>query len=117
MKKIEDGRIQCRVKIIGVYKGRPFEYIDPVDSDGSQFYWPPDEENANYEPSEFWWAEGNMSCDCNRSAFIGIDLDCGDTILIDRIEPIEKTEIYLPPLILNESKKQSNKSIDADQKR
>ena len=104
MKKLDDGRIRCRVKIVGTYNGKPFEYIDPEDSEGSQFYWPPDKDNPEYEPSESWWSVGNMSCDCNRCEYVGVDLDCGHTIFIDRIKCIEDTDVILPPLILNESR-------------
>lgn len=86
MKVLDDGRVQCRVKIVGTCldTGEVFEYIDPEDSEGSQFYWP------NGDPSTFWWSEGNMSCDCNRGLFVGIDdKGCGSTICIDTIEAID----------------------------
>ena len=28
------------------------------------------------EYSEFWWEEGNGSCDCNRGLEFGLDLPC-----------------------------------------
>ena len=35
------------------------------------------------EGSEFWWTEGNMGCDCNRSILFGDatleNAECGDT--------------------------------------
>ena len=101
MKILDDGRIQGRVRIIGSYHGNQFEYIDPDNCDGSQ-YWNSTEHNG-YEPSEFWWSEGNMSCDCNRGFLIGKTLECGNEIRIDRIECIEETEQGLPALVLNES--------------
>lgn len=100
MEILEDGRVNCRVKIIGTYKGRPFEYVDP-EGVGSQFICP------DGDPSTGWWTDGNMACDCNRSVFLpeewGVEDVCGHEILIDRIEPIDYDA---PPLILNESKKE-----------
>lgn len=93
-----DGVVQCRVRITGTYQGKPFTYEDPPDDQGSQFYHP------DGDPSEFWWSEGNMACDCNRGAYVGIkDMPCGDTICIDVIAPIDYDA---PPLILNESAKE-----------
>lgn len=47
------------------------------------------EENRDWEEhSDFWWTEGNMSCDCNRQRFFepgghasdhAIGFPCGDT--------------------------------------
>ena len=97
MKILEDGRINCRVKITGTYHGRPFEYIDP-EGCYSQFIWP------NGDPSSLWWSEGGMRCDCARSYLLpeewGIELDCGEEIMIDSIEPIDYNG---PVLHLNES--------------
>lgn len=95
MKVFPDGRIQCRVRITGTYQGKPFVYEDPKDDEGSQFY------DADGEPSTHWWSEGNMSCDCNRSKFVKVDLDCGDGILIDTIAPIDYSGTIL---LLMESK-------------
>ena len=84
MKILDDGRINCRVKITGTFKGQPFEYTDPESTPGSQFY------DRDGDPSRFWWAEGNFSCDCNRGQFVGLDeMECGETINIDKIEPID----------------------------
>lgn len=91
---LPDGRIQCRVKIIGSYRGEKFEYIDPENSDGSQFF------SEDGDPSTYWWSEGNYSCDCNRSEFLSEELfgkweknsginECGDEILIDEIVPLD----------------------------
>lgn len=98
MKVLDDGRIQCRVKIIGTFCGEPFEFIDPEDSKGSQFIWP------DGDPSTYWWTDGNFSCDCNRAQFIGKkigDVECGETINIDKIIPID---FEAKTLELNESK-------------
>ena len=98
MQKLDDGRINCRVKITGTYKGKPFEYIDPEGVEGSQYIWP------DGDPSTFWWAEGNMACDCNRSYFLpeewGVSNECGDEILIDTIVPVDYDG---PSLELNET--------------
>ncbi len=95
MKVLEDGSINCRVKITGTFHGKPFEYVDPEGSEGSQYVWP------NGDPSTFWWAEGNLSCDCNRARFIGDEeMKCGNTIHIDEIEPIDYDG---PILFLNET--------------
>ncbi len=92
---LDDGRIQCRVKITGTFRGKPFEYIDPEDSGGSQYIWP------DGDPSTFWWTDGNYSCDCNRWRFAGVEeLDCGEEICIDKIEPIDYDA---EPLVLNET--------------
>jgi hypothetical protein len=78
---LADGRINCRVKITGTYKGERFVYTDP-EGVYSQYYLP------DGNPSRFWWEEGNMACDCNRGVFIDADLDCGNTVCIDTIEPL-----------------------------
>lgn len=103
MKLLDDGkRIRCRVRIEGTFLGMPWFYEDPQDSDGSQVIWV--EEN---DPSDFWWREGNMACDCNRYEFLPGNLqaihsgDCGHEIMIDTIIPIEGER--LPVLYLNES--------------
>jgi hypothetical protein len=84
MKILDDGRVRCRVKITGTFKGKPFEYIDPENTDGSQFY------HQDGDPSTFWWTYGNYACDCNRAQFVGLaGLECGGTINIDKIEPID----------------------------
>ena len=99
-KQSEDGRIQCRVKITGTYRGSPWEFIDPEDSDGSQFI------DADGDPSSFWWTEGNFGCDCNRAKFLpeawGVEDDCGTLIKMDKIEPIDK-ELAQYTLELNET--------------
>lgn len=103
MKVLKDGRIQVRVKITGTFEGKPWEYTDPTDDEGSQYIWP------NGDPSTYWWSEGNMACDCNRRHYahpgkdLAADADnpCGDTISIDRIEPVEGED--LPTLVLNET--------------
>lgn len=96
MKVLKDGRINCRVKITGTYLGKTFTYTDPEGTDGSPYYWP------DGDPSIYWWSEGNFSCDCNRCEFIGIkNMECGDLIFIDRIEPVDYPEGE--SLILNES--------------
>lgn len=89
MKVLEDGSIQCRARITGTYQGMPFVYEDPEGDEGSQYY------DAEGDPSTYWWAEGNFSCDCNRSQFVGVDLDCGDEIFIDTIAPIDYPGVIL----------------------
>lgn len=107
MTHLLDGRIRYRVKIIGTFRGLPWEYHDPEGTE-SQFLWIEDN-----DPSEYWWSEGSMSCDCNRIRFLpkemqdiliaekGDNLCGGCEINIDRIEPLEGNN--LPSLILNES--------------
>lgn len=131
MRVLDDGRIECRVRIRGTFRGEPFEYVDPdgqdVDGDeqhGSQFIWPAgvvsDIENGP-DPSTWWWSEGNMGCDCNRDYLLpehmrkllpkrsnSPDEDgclCGHEILIDSIEPVEcgPNGERLPSLFLNET--------------
>lgn len=98
MQVLDDGRIRCRVRITGTYKGNAFEYTDPEDDEGSQFIWP------NGDPSTFWWSEGNMACDCNRAKYLpeawGVEDECGHEICIDRIEPVDYDG---PVLELNET--------------
>jgi hypothetical protein len=96
MTVLGDGRIRCRVKITGTFRGRVWEYVDPEDSEGSQFIWPEDED-GNVDPSQFWWSEGNMGCDCNRRSFLPDEMkdeigeiQCGDLIKIDEIIPVER---------------------------
>jgi len=70
----------ARAKFTGTYNGTPFEYVDPENDVGSNNL------DGNWE---FFWCEGNFSCDCNRSYLVGEDdLPCGDAIRIKRIEPI-----------------------------
>lgn len=109
---------RCRVKITGTFRGRPFEYVDPPDSEGSQFLWLEDPDD---KVSEYWWTDGNFGCDCNRARFVnfleseypelfeeksygamgaGVTFRCGHEILIDAIVPLDPA---LPALILNES--------------
>lgn len=91
---IRNGIINCRVTITGTYKGKTFTYIDAEGEPGSQFI------HAGNDPSTFWWSEGNFACDCNRGQFVGLDLPCGDAVLIDSIVPLDPS---LPSLFLNES--------------
>ena len=96
MKRSDNGTIQCRVKITGTFRGKLYEYVDSEDHPGSQFIW------SNGDPSTRWWTDGNMSCDCNRGRFIGIhDMECGETINIDTIEPVDYDG---PMLTLNETR-------------
>lgn len=127
MKVLDDGRLQVRVKITGTFRGQPWEYTDPDTREGSQFLWPPgshddygdDEINAReWGNSYYWWASGNLACDCNRAKFLppemffalyGVSIEemtlsdfrCGDEILIDEIVPIEGD--IRPALCLNET--------------
>lgn len=104
-RKRTGGLIQCRAIIRGSYKGQPFEYIDPEGDEGSQFIHP------DGDPSEYWWTEGNMSCDCTRVKFLGAtpkthpelfgpegDELCGESIVIDSVTPLDAS---LPALHLN----------------
>ena len=97
----DNNTIRIRCRIIGTYKGENFTYEDPEGDEGSQFlHW--EDENNGYDPSDYWWREGNFSCDCNRAHFVGEeDLPCGETIRIQRIEPIENNPLY-PVLELDE---------------
>lgn len=105
-----------RVKIIGTYKGKFWEYIDPPNRAGTAFAFAPGEyfDNEDWEPSEFWFSQGNFSCDCNRSRLLPADMQkdfdpdnimCTETIMIDRIEPIEQpiAGFAIPPIVLNET--------------
>jgi hypothetical protein len=89
MKVLEDGRIQCRVRIPGEYKGERFVYEDKEGDDGSQYIWP------DGDASQYWWQDGNFSCDCNRWGFLPEHLKkvhdgkCGHEIILFRIIPIE----------------------------
>jgi hypothetical protein len=94
----------CRVRITGKYQGKPFVYEDPPGREGYGFGWNELDGEGRLTQSEYWWDEGNMSCDCNRAMFVDpeLELPCGhDQVHIDRIEPIEDAGIA--PLILNES--------------
>ena len=110
MQKI-DNRITCRVKMTGTFRGIAWEYMDPPDLE-SQYIWLG--ESGTYaagDPSDYWWRDGNMSCDCNRECYLpekmkamlrrrgpnspheeGQDefIVCGEEIKIDLIEPIGK---------------------------
>lgn len=76
-----------RAKIIGCFQGRPFEYVDPEDCHGSVFV----EDDGTID--DYQWADGNLSCDCNRHQFLPTDWsvpkECADEILIERIECID----------------------------
>ncbi len=70
----------ARAKFTGTYNGKSFEYTDPEGEEGSIYL---------SEFTEFYWSEGNFSCDCNRAYLVGEeDLPCGETIQIQRIEPV-----------------------------
>lgn len=96
---LPDGRVNCRVRIEGTYQGKPWVYVDPP-GERSQYIWPPDE-GGNIDPSEYWWSEGNMSCDCNRQNYLPDemcpkeDMPCGNTIRIDRIIPLHDANLTL----------------------
>lgn len=95
-------RIQCRVRIEGEYDGIPFVYEDPLESEGSQFFWI----DGETDPSTYWWTEGNMACDCNRIGFMPAELQklhpggCGEAIHLRKIIPLEGEN--LPVLNLDE---------------
>jgi hypothetical protein len=99
------GQLRCRVRISGVCDGRTFLHEDPEDPEKwSQFIHAPDEPGKWPAPSHFWWAEGNMCCDCNRVRFVpwieDKDHPCGDDrVHINSIMPFDK---HLPSLNLNE---------------
>lgn len=85
-----------RVRVIGTYQGKPYTW----ESDSE---YPVRDEYGDLQI--FYWAEHNMSCDCNRDRFLppelGIEeLDCGDTVLIDRIEALDGSGVVIE---LNES--------------
>lgn len=102
-----------RVKITGTYRGQSWEYIDSPDGEGSAFVYAPGEYFGNEEwlPGDYWFSEGNFSCDCNRGRFVFGDkydcdnAQCGREINIDRIEPIEQPipGVVLPPIVLDET--------------
>lgn len=128
MKMLPDGRACFRVRITGTYKGKPWTYEDPPGDHGYGYANPPDIGIGKWEQSEYWWAEGNMSCDCNRIGFVGLTPDtapelyhmkgsfyqdgsgpveqthvrCGETICITSIVPIDCD--WAAPLVLNERK-------------
>lgn len=84
-----EGVITARV--YGDFEGRPFTYK------GKLFYGYLDPDLP--EEASYWWAEGNMACDCNRQKLIlgllGDEiLGCGESIRIDRIESDELPTIY-----------------------
>ena len=87
MKTLDNGKVQCRCRITGTYKGKTFVYTDPEGSDGSQFI------DDSGDPSTYWWTEGNFACDCNRSEFLpdefGHDGECGNSIVIKKIECVD----------------------------
>lgn len=96
MKKLEDGRTIIRVRIEGSLDGVKFTYEDPIGHEGSQYIWPKKEgEEDDNINSEYWWREGNMSCDCNRWGFLPSNLqrihsgECGSSIRIYRLIPLE----------------------------
>ncbi len=100
MKVLPDGTIRCRARITGSYRGYAWVYEDPPNAEGSQYIHP------DGDPSTFWWAQGNLACDCNRARFVpekwGIEEECGDEILIDKIECLDYDG---PVLELNETYK------------
>ncbi len=71
----------ARAKFTGTYNGKSFQYIDPEGAEGSIY--------TGSNPAFFWSEDGNFGCDCNRAYLVGEDdLTCGETIRIQRIEPI-----------------------------
>lgn len=70
------------IRVTLEHKDKEYQFID-------------DHSDFNFEgcdnPSDFWWTEGNGSCDCNRSLYIKRHCECdfkemlcGDTIeLVD----------------------------------
>lgn len=94
--RLPDGRIDCRARIEGTYKGQPFVFEDPP-GETSQFISP------SGDPATWWWTEGNMGCDCNRLRFLGAtpetypelfdaetgEEQCGETIMLHRITPLD----------------------------
>jgi hypothetical protein len=97
---MSENSIPYRARITGAYKGVLFVFEDPEHL-YSNYFW-----KGENDPSEFWWSDGNMACDCNRSRFLpeGLFRDirdkCGEDIQIEYIEPIEDKAI--PVLFLNE---------------
>jgi hypothetical protein len=95
VKIIDDNRVIVRARIEGSFKGIPFIYEDPADSDGSQYIWL-DGETDSEKCSGYWLREGNMARDCNRRNYLPNNLkedldepDCGHQIKIHKIIPLE----------------------------
>lgn len=94
---IDNDRIVCRCTISGKFNGREFTYQDAEnETEWSQYIW-----LENNDPSRFWWEEGNMACDCNRSRYLPdgwIDeIECGGQIEIYSVIPFDDC---LPKLYL-----------------
>lgn len=102
-----EGQQQIRVRINGTFRGVPWQYEDHPDDKGSQFVYMGSEQ----EVSEYWWSDGNFSCDCNRERFLPDELrklysgGCGDQIHIDRIVPLDPK---FPTLVLGEDDPKSD---------
>ncbi len=69
---------KLHIKVTLQYKGKRYEFID----DHSDFDF-----DGHDRASVYWWAEGNGSCDCNRSLYIWRhcdpsfpEMDCGHKI-------------------------------------
>lgn len=86
-----------RARVVGTYKGTPFEYSDAPGVEGSLYV------QENGAPGMWWWAEGNGACACNRGKYVGEEIkDCGaEKPLIDYIVPLEFPGA--PALVLNET--------------
>lgn len=95
-------RIVAKVKVTGEYQGVSFE------AESTNYYWV----NENNEPSRFWWDEGNMSCDCNRVAFLPEAIrekhpgDCGHTITVFRIIPLEGDNLPIIDLTIDKDEQE-----------
>lgn len=101
-----------RARIEGTYKGQKWVYEDPPGSQGSLSVW------SDGSSSDYWWAEGNGSCDCNRVRYFDPerkvrelynlpdchsddpDPKCGTDICIDRIISLDGKA---PDIILDET--------------
>ena len=59
-------------------------------------------DDGKFGLSEFYWADGNFGCDCNRSMACGLgtNLECGSKIRISKIESLDP---LIPSLELNET--------------
>lgn len=76
-----------KARIYGVYEGKQFIYEDK-ENDYSLYI------DNNWVTSEDWvcsysWREGIQHCDCYRGRYVGIELECGNSIDINFIQSID----------------------------
>ncbi len=90
-----------KIRVRGSYRGTKFVYEDGDSAKGWPFIWNTDDPKDGV--ADYWWREGNMSCDCNRRQFlpdIEESIRCGEEICIDSIEPLNG---LFAPIMLNET--------------